>query len=207
MYLRDAESLPADDSARLCGRGHAAGERMNILETSLPGVLILEPKTFSDDRGYFMETYNAARFRDSGLPDSFLQDNHSRSRKGVLRGLHYQEPNPQGKLVRCVRGSVFDVAVDIRRSSPHFGRWFGAELTEENRRMLWVPAGFAHGFCATSELADVIYKCTTLYEPQHDRSIAWNDPRIGIEWPVSEPLLSGKDAAAPRLTDASMLPG
>lgn len=153
-----------------------------------------------------METYNSAVFRDAGLPETFVQDNHSRSVRGVLRGLHFQEPNPQGKLVRAVRGAIFDVAVDIRRSSPGYGRWVGVELTEDNRRMLWVPEGFAHGFCVVSDSADVVYKCTRLYEPANDRNIAWNDPQIGIEWPVGNPSLSAKDAAAPRLSDAARLP-
>lgn len=179
---------------------------MNVIETGLPGVLLLEPKVFRDARGFFLETYNAGRFRQAGIAEEFVQDNHSRSVRGVLRGLHYQEPNPQGKLVRCSRGALFDVAVDIRSGSPHFGKWFGAELSEENMRMLWMPPGFAHGFCALSEIADLIYKCTALYEAAGDRAIAWNDPDIGIVWPVANPLLSPKDAAAPRLKDARVLP-
>ena len=181
--------------------------RLNVIETILPGVLILEPKVFGDERGWFMETYNASRFREAGIPLEFVQDNHSRSRRGVLRGLHFQEPNPQGKLVRCTNGALFDVAVDIRRGSPHFGRWFGVELSEENKRMLWVPPGFAHGFCVLSEVADLVYKCTALYEPANDRAIAWNDPDIGVAWPIDvEPQLSAKDSAAPRLKDAPLLP-
>lgn len=179
---------------------------MNLAETPLPGVILIEPRVFRDDRGFFLETFNAERFRSAGLPEHFVQDNHSHSQRGVVRGLHYQEPRPQGKLVRCVRGSIFDVAVDIRRGSPHFGKWFGAELTEENLRMLWIPEGFAHGFCVTSEIADVLYKCTTLWEAPIDRSILWNDPDIGIEWPVDEARLSPKDAAAPKLKDAPVLP-
>lgn len=180
---------------------------MKLIETPLEGVVIVQPPVFGDDRGFFMETYHALKFRDAGLPEIFLQDNHSRSARGVLRGLHYQEPNPQGKLVRVTRGAVFDVAVDIRRSSPRFGSWFGVELNEENRMMLWVPPGFAHGFCVTSDIADVVYKCTVLYEPQHDRNIAWNDPSIAVDWPVKEPSLSARDAAAPLLADAAVLPG
>ncbi|MDX1584829.1 MAG: dTDP-4-dehydrorhamnose 3,5-epimerase [Thermoanaerobaculia bacterium] len=179
---------------------------MNVIETDLPGVLILEPRVFEDERGFFMETYNSGRFREHGLPETFVQDNHSRSARRVLRGLHYQLPNPQGKLVRVVSGTIFDVAVDIRRSSSTFGRWFGTELSEKNRRQLWVPEGFAHGFCATSETADVIYKCTALYDGPNDRAIRWNDPKIGIEWPVEEPLLSDKDARAPSLAEAEILP-
>ena len=175
---------------------------MRFIETTLPGVILIEPKVFADDRGFFMETYHFERFRENGIADVFVQDNHSRSTRGVLRGLHYQEPKPQGKLVRCTRGTLFDVAVDIRRGSPAFGRWFGAELSEENKRLLWIPPGFAHGFCALSDVADLVYKCTALYDGKADRSIAWNDPDIGIEWPIESPLLSPKDAAAPRLRDA-----
>jgi len=179
---------------------------MIVTETSLPGVLLIEPKVFGDDRGFFMETYNFARFSEAGIAMPFVQDNHSRSRRGVLRGLHYQEPNPQGKLVRCIRGALWDVAVDIRVGSPHFGKWFGAELSDENRLMLWVPPGFAHGFCALSEVADLSYKCTELYDASGDRSLAWDDPDIGIAWPLSSPLLSPKDSIAPRLKDAPVLP-
>lgn len=179
---------------------------MHVIQSPLPGVLLIEPDVFSDERGFFMETWHAERFRAAGIDLPFLQDNHSRSTRGVLRGLHYQEPNPQGKLVRCARGSLFDVAVDIRRRSSHFGKWFGCELSEENRQMLWIPPGFAHGFCALSEEADLIYKCTALYDGKSDRSIAWDDPDIGIHWPIASPILSPKDAAAPRLKDAPVLP-
>ncbi len=179
---------------------------MNVIQTGLPGVLILEPKVFADERGFFLETYHAARFREAGIAAPFVQDNHSRSKRGVVRGLHYQEPNAQGKLLRCTRGVLFDVAVDIRRGSPTFGRWFALELTEQNMRMLWVPPGFAHGFCALTDEADLIYKCTELYAPRHDRSILWNDPDIGIAWPVKDAVLSPKDADAPRLKDAAPLP-
>ncbi|HEU4522130.1 MAG TPA: dTDP-4-dehydrorhamnose 3,5-epimerase [Thermoanaerobaculia bacterium] len=179
---------------------------LDVITTPLPGVLLIQPKVFSDDRGFFVETYNARAFREAGLPEHFVQDNHSRSRQGVLRGLHYQEPNAQGKLVRCTRGVIWDVAVDIRAGSPDFGKWYGAELSEANRHMLWIPPGFAHGFCSMSDDSDVIYKCTALYDGPSDRGIAWNDPDLGIEWPVREPLLSPKDAAAPRLKDAAVLP-
>ena len=179
---------------------------MNVRETSLPGVLLIEPKVFGDDRGFFMETYRADVLRDAGITDAFVQDNHSRSARGVLRGLHYQEPNPQGKLVRCTRGAIFDVAVDIRRGSPSFGRWFGLELSDANKRMLWIPPGFAHGFCALEDHSDLIYKCTSLYDAASDRSLLWNDPAIGIEWPIAKPVLSTKDGNAPRLTGATMLP-
>jgi len=177
-----------------------------VTPTALPGVLLLEPALHRDDRGFFMETYRADEFRDAGIAVGFVQDNHSRSRRGVLRGLHYQEPNPQGKLVRCPRGALFDVAVDIRVGSPHFGKWFGVELSEDNRLMLWVPPGFAHGFCALTDEADLVYKCTALYDASADRSLAWNDPAIGIEWPLAEPVVSAKDAAAPRLGEAKVLP-
>jgi dTDP-4-dehydrorhamnose 3,5-epimerase len=179
---------------------------LKVSETSLPGVLLIEPDVFGDSRGYFMETWNAAKFRGAGLDLTFVQDNQSRSARGVLRGLHYQEPNPQGKLVRCARGALFDVAVDIRAGSPHFGRWYGAELSEENHLMLWIPPAFAHGFCALSELADLSYKCTAFYDAAADRAIAWNDPEIGINWPLTDPTLSPKDVAAPRLRDAVVLP-
>jgi dTDP-4-dehydrorhamnose 3,5-epimerase len=179
---------------------------LNIRETTLPGVFIIEPKVHGDDRGFFMETYRLDAFRDAGIDAVFVQDNHSRSARGVLRGLHYQEPNAQGKLVRCTRGALYDVAVDIRRGSPSFGRWFGTDLTESNKRMLWVPPGFAHGFCALEDGSDLVYKCTTLYDPAADRAILWNDPDIGIEWPIASPLLSAKDEKAPRLRDATVLP-
>ena len=175
---------------------------MKFIETSLPGVVLIEPTVFEDDRGFFMETYHAGRFRDAGIDLPFVQDNHSRSSRGVLRGLHYQEPNPQGKLVRCTRGALFDVAVDIRTGSPTFGKWFGTELSEANRRLLWIPPGFAHGFCALADESDLVYKCTALYSREHDRSILWNDPQIGIEWPLASPRLSAKDAAAAPLRTA-----
>lgn len=179
---------------------------LNVTETSLPGVLLFEPRVFADERGFFLETYNARAFQAAGVDAVFVQDNHSRSKANVLRGLHYQEPNAQGKLVRCPRGALYDVAVDIRVGSPTFGKWYGIELSEENRRILWIPPGFAHGFCALSEEADLSYKCTALYDAGSDRSIAWDDPDIGIEWPVRDPILSPKDAVAPRLKDAAVLP-
>jgi dTDP-4-dehydrorhamnose 3,5-epimerase len=179
---------------------------MRFIETSLPGVVLIEPKVIGDDRGFFMETYHAARFAEAGIAATFVQDNHSRSARGVLRGLHYQEPQPQGKLVRCTRGALFDVAVDIRVGSPTFAKWVGVELSESNHRMLWIPEGFAHGFCALEDESDLVYKCTSLYAREADRAILWNDPDIGIAWPVSAPSLSAKDAAAPRLKDAVVLP-
>jgi dTDP-4-dehydrorhamnose 3,5-epimerase len=181
---------------------------MNVIDTPLPGVTLIEPRVFGDARGFFLESWNRGTFAGLGLDLDFVQDNHSRSAKGVLRGLHYQLNNPQGKLVRVTQGAVFDVAVDIRRSSPHFGQWVGYELSAENHRMLWVPPGFAHGFLVLSETADFLYKCTSLYDPPSDRSIRWNDPAIDIAWPGldGEPQLSGKDAAAPLLNDAEVFP-
>ena len=180
---------------------------LNIRETALPGVLIIEPRLFSDERGWFMETFNAARFAEAGLPAEFVQDNQSLSRRGVVRGLHYQLSEPQGKLVRCVRGAIVDVAVDIRRSSPHFGKWTGVELTAENRLMLWIPPKFAHGFSVLSDEAEVVYKCTTLWDQPSDRSLLWNDPAMGIDWRVSEAIVAPKDAAARPLATAEVFEG
>lgn len=171
---------------------------MRAIETTLPGVLVLEPEVFGDARGFFLESWNARDFaRVTGLDTRFVQDNHSHSRRGVLRGLHYQIRQPQGKLVRVVRGAIFDVAVDLRKSSPTFGRWVGVELSGENHRQLWVPPGFGHGFLVVSESADVLYKATDYYAPEYERSLLWNDPTVGIDWPLGgiEPLLSAKDAA------------
>ncbi len=182
---------------------------MNVIETELPGVLILEPKVRSDERGAFVELYHAERYARAGISAHFVQDNHSVSGKDVLRGLHFQEPRAQGKLVQALRGAIYDVAVDVRRGSPHFGRWVGVELTEHSERgarQMWIPAGFAHGFCALTDGAEVLYKCTDFYSPESERCISWNDPEIGIRWPVAAPRLSAKDAAAPRLADAPVLP-
>ncbi len=173
---------------------------MNILETELPGVLVVEPDVFGDARGFFMESWNGARYEEHGIPNHFVQDNLSFSARGVLRGLHFQNPKAQGKLVSVLRGEVFDAAVDIRVGSPTFGRWTGVTLSEENRRQFWVPPGFAHGFVVTGEGALFSYKCTDYYAPEHDGSILWNDPEIGIRWPVENPTLSGKDASAPPLS-------
>ncbi|MDA7417771.1 dTDP-4-dehydrorhamnose 3,5-epimerase [Xenophilus arseniciresistens] len=180
---------------------------MKITPTQLEGVLILEPKVFGDDRGFFMESFNQRVFDEAvGRHVEFVQDNHSRSSKGVLRGLHYQVQQAQGKLVRVTRGSVFDVAVDIRRGSPTFGQWVGVELSEGNHRQLWIPAGFAHGFVVTSDSADFLYKASDYYAPAHERSIAWNDRDIGIAWPDLgvPPTLSGKDAGAASLATAEL---
>ena len=181
---------------------------MKIIPTSIPEVLIIEPNIASDSRGFFFESFNEKKFSQStGLNVRFVQDNHSQSTKGVLRGLHYQIQQPQGKLVRVVRGAVFDVAVDIRRSSPTFGQWAGAELTEENCRQLWAPIGFAHGFLVLSNRADFLYKTTDYYAPQFERSILWNDPNIGIQWPLNkEPRLSIKDKASLLLEQADTYP-
>ena len=169
--------------------------------TPLPGVVIVEPKVFSDERGFFMENFNARDFEEVGLPTEFVQDNHSRSVRGVLRGLHYQYPVWQGKLARVLVGEVFDVAVDIRRSSLNFGRWFGVKLTADNHKQLYIPAGFAHGFCVLSPVAEMAYKSTALYDSAQDRAVHWNDPDIGINWPIDQPILSPKDADAPCLAD------
>ena len=183
---------------------------MNAQSTAIEGVFVLEPKVFGDARGFFMESYNRHAFHEAtGLDIDFVQDNHSRSRKGVLRGLHYQIQQPQGKLVRVTSGAVFDVAVDIRRGSPTFGRWVGVELSADNHRQLWVPPGMAHGFVVLSESADFLYKTTDYYAPQFERSIAWNDPTIGIDWPlaahgITEPLLSDKDRAGLPLAQAEV---
>ena len=170
---------------------------------SIPDVQLIEPRVFPDGRGFFLETYKYSDFKQAGIPEYFTQDNYSRSEKGVLRGLHYQKhPHGQGKLVRCVKGSIFDVAVDIRKGSPTYGTWVGAELTEENNHLLYVPDGFAHGFQVLSDFAEVLYKCTTEYYPAADRGIIWNDPAMAIQWPLADPLLSKKDTVHPLLKDA-----
>ena len=174
---------------------------MVISESSLPGVFVIEPKLFGDKRGFFLETFRANVYEVHGIPTQFMQDNHSRSSRGVLRGLHYQMTQPQGKLVRVATGAVFDVAVDVRKGSPNFGQWFGAELNEDNMKMMYVPPGFAHGFVVLSETADFIYKCTDYYHPESEQGIAWDDPDIGIDWPISEVMLSEKDKLNPRLKD------
>ncbi len=181
---------------------------MKVIPTAIAGPLILEPKVFGDARGFFMESYNARVFREAtGLDVDFVQDNHSRSGRGVLRGLHYQIQQSQGKLVRVVRGSVFDVVVDLRRTSPTFGQWVGAELSEENGRQFWIPPGFAHGFLVTSDSADFLYKTTDYYAPEHERSLAWNDPDVGVAWPLDgAPLLSAKDVAGKPLGECETFP-
>ena len=168
---------------------------MKVRSTEIDGPLVLEPQVFGDDRGFFMESWNADKFAEAGLDITFVQDNHSRSQKGVLRGMHFQNPGPQGKLVRVVSGAVYDVAVDLRRSSPTFGRWVGVELSAENKRMFWVPQGFAHGFLTLEDDTDFLYKCDASYAPQSEHSLAWDDPSVGIEWPIdrTEVQLSAKD--------------
>ncbi|MCK0098769.1 dTDP-4-dehydrorhamnose 3,5-epimerase [Qipengyuania sp. S6317L1] len=176
---------------------------MNIIETDIEGVLIIEPRVFGDERGFFMETWNEGAFKEAGLDLTFVQDNHSRSQKGVLRGLHFQNPGPQGKLVRVTNGAVFDVAVDLREGSPTFGKWAGVELTAENKRMFWVPEGFAHGFLTLADDTDFLYKCTAPYAPGSEHTLAWNDPGVGIDWPVAnlDPIISEKDAKGLSLSD------
>ncbi|WP_175702219.1 dTDP-4-dehydrorhamnose 3,5-epimerase [Burkholderia ambifaria] len=174
-----------------------------VIETPLPGVLVIEPGVFGDARGFFVESFRESWLRDAGVDATFVQDNQSRSRRGVLRGLHYQRVNPQGKLVHATRGTVYDVAVDIRRGSPSFGRWFGAQLDDISHRMLWIPPGFAHGFCVLSDEADFAYKCTQYYDPDSDAGVRWDDPAIGIDWPASGApyQLSDKDRRQPPLAE------
>jgi len=175
---------------------------MNVLTCDIPGLLILEPKVFGDARGFFLETWNQFRYREAGVGEDFVQDNLSFSRRGILRGLHFQNPKPQGKLLQVLQGAVFDVAVDIRRSSPTFGKWHGLVLSGENKRQFYIPAGFAHGFVVLSETALFHYKCTEFYSPKDEMAIRWDDPDIGIAWPLKEPLLSERDAKGLCLRDA-----
>ena len=174
---------------------------MNVTETKLAGVLIIEPKVFGDSRGFFKETFQAERYREAGIEYTFVQDNYSRSQKGVLRGLHFQITKPQGKLVSCPKGAVFDVAVDIDPESTTYGQYVGVELTEENHKQLWMPPGYAHGFCVLSETADFQYKCTDYYDPSDEGGVIWNDPDVAIEWPIDNPSLSSKDALLPTLAE------
>jgi dTDP-4-dehydrorhamnose 3,5-epimerase len=174
---------------------------MNIIETKLPNVLIIEPRVFGDHRGFFKETFQIERYQEAGIDLSFVQDNHSRSQRGVLRGLHWQKTRPQGKLVSCSLGAVFDVAVDVDQNSPTSGTYVGVELSAENHRQLWIPPGYAHGFCVLSETADFQYKCTDLYIPEDEGGLIWNDPELGIQWPIESPSLSEKDLALPTLDE------
>lgn len=177
---------------------------MNVVKTAIPDVKIIEPRVFGDDRGFFLETWSARTFAEHGIDETFVQDNHSRSARGVLRGIHYQVERPQGKLVRVTAGAVYDVAVDLRRSSPTFGKWVGVELSARNFRMLWVPAGFGHGFLTLEDGTDFSYKCTDFYAPTLERCVAWNDPEVGIDWPLGDitPALSAKDAVGDALSAA-----
>ena len=179
---------------------------MRFVECDIPGPLIIEPKVFGDDRGFFLESWNQAAFADAGLDVTFVQDNHSRSSRGVLRGLHYQDPNPQGKLVRVANGCVFDVAVDVRRSSKNFGRWIGVELSAANQRMLWVPPGFAHGFLTLEDQTDFLYKCTDFYQPAAEHCVRWDDPDLAVDWPLEglTPELSAKDQAGKLLAESAL---
>jgi dTDP-4-dehydrorhamnose 3,5-epimerase len=180
---------------------------MNVIPTAIADVAILEPRVFGDARGFFLESYNARAFGELGIDAEFVQDNHSRSRRGVVRGLHYQIRRPQGKLVRVVNGEVFDVAVDLRNSSPTFGKSVGVTLSDDNNRMLWIPPGFAHGFLVLSASADFLYKTTDYWFPEHERTLLWNDPALGIDWPLDgEPLLAAKDAAGTPLAQADVYP-
>ncbi|GMN01959.1 dTDP-4-dehydrorhamnose 3,5-epimerase [Erythrobacter sp. MTPC3] len=176
---------------------------MNFIPCDIPGPIIIEPKVFGDERGFFMETWTDAAFAQNGLNLEFVQDNHSRSQKGVLRGLHFQNPRPQGKLVRVTSGAVFDVVVDLRRSSRHFGQWAGVELSAVNKRMLWVPEGFAHGFLSLQDDTDFLYKCTGAYQPDVEQTLKWDDANVGVEWPLAgiEPIISAKDQAGKSLAD------
>ena len=177
---------------------------MKITETKLDGVLIIEPMVFGDLRGFFKETFQSERYREAGIEYTFVQDNYSRSQKGVLRGLHFQITKPQGKLVSCPKGAVFDVAVDIDPNSITYGQYVGVELTEENHKQLWVPPGYAHGFCVLSETADFQYKCTDYYDPSDEGGVIWNDPDVAIEWPIADPSLSNKDAILPTLAELNV---
>jgi dTDP-4-dehydrorhamnose 3,5-epimerase len=175
---------------------------MQILTTALPGVLIIEPRVFRDERGFFLETYHAARYAEAGLALPFVQDNHSRSRKGTLRGLHFQRTKPQGKLVRAVEGAIYDVAADVTPGSPTYGQWVGVTLSADDFRQIYVPPGYAHGFCVISDVAQVEYKCTDFYDPTDEGGVMWNDPVLGIPWPIDEPVLSDRDTRYPPLSRA-----
>jgi len=180
---------------------------LRVLATALSGVKIIEPTVFGDERGFFFETWNKRTYEEAGIHASFVQDNHSRSARGVLRGLHYQVKQPQGKLMRVVAGRVYDVAVDVRRSSPEFGRWVAVELSADNKRMLWVPPGYAHGFLSLEDGSEFVYKCTDFYAPEHERTVLWRDPDIGIDWPldgIGQPLVAAKDAAGELLAAAEI---
>ena len=190
---------------RYDGRKKNSRSSMKFTRLTIPDVILVEPDVFGDERGFFMESWHKKKFEEGGIDTDFVQDNHSRSGQFILRGLHYQIKQPQGKLVRVIKGEVFDVAIDIRRSSPTFGQWVGEILSEDNKKMLWIPPGFAHGFLVTSDSADLCYKCTDFYAPEYDRSIRWDDPELAIRWPLPEgvqPVLSQKDSEAPWFKEA-----
>lgn len=178
-----------------------AGMSISVEQTSLPGVLVVQPRVFGDQRGFFLETFHQEKYQKAGIDRNFVQDNHSHSRKGTLRGFHYQLPHPQAKLITVVRGEIFDVAVDIRKGSPTFGKWFGIHLSEENKRQLFIPEGFAHGFLVLSQDTDVTYKCSELYFQEDEHGVIWSDPQIGVEWPAQDPILSDKDKNFSRLSE------
>ncbi len=178
---------------------------LNFEKTSLPGVVVITPDVFTDKRGYFLEMWRSSHYKDAGLPSNFVQDNQSRSVYGVLRGLHFQYPQWQGKLVHVARGEIFDVAVDIRRDSPTFSKWIGVVLNDKNNKQMFIPAGFAHGFCVLSDFADVLYKCTSEYKPEEDDGIRWDDPAIAIDWPIDNPVVSEKDSNLPMLSEKSVV--
>jgi dTDP-4-dehydrorhamnose 3,5-epimerase len=180
---------------------------VKFVPAAVPGVIIIEPDVHQDRRGFFLETYHAEKYRAGGIPDVFVQDNHSRSTRGTIRGLHLQLTRPQGKLLRVIEGEIFDVAVDVRRGSPTFGKWVGVSVSAENFKQVYIPKGFAHGFAVVSDIAQVEYKCTDVYDAASEIGIAWDDPAIGITWPVSNPVLSDRDTRHPRLADAANLPG
>jgi dTDP-4-dehydrorhamnose 3,5-epimerase len=178
---------------------------VTFVATAIPGVVTVEPTVHRDERGFFVETYHEPRYRDNGIPDHFVQDNHSRSVRGILRGLHAQSPNPQGKLVRCIEGAIWDVAIDARKGSPAYGKHVGCELTDQNFRQIYVPPGLLHGFCVLSDTAQVEYKCSAVYDPRAEFSVRWNDPELAIPWPIEDPTLSDKDRQAPLLRDVQEL--
>jgi dTDP-4-dehydrorhamnose 3,5-epimerase len=206
--IRNGSGMASDRQACYQGSEKPADDPpMNVVQTEIPEVLIIEPQQFGDSRGFFMETYQFERYAAHGISRSFVQDNLSRSSRGVLRGLHLQNPKPQGKLVTVIRGCVLDVAVDVRVGSPNFSRHVAVELSEKNRRQLWVPRGFAHGFVVLSEVAEFFYKCDEVYSPKHEIVVRWDDPEIGIAWGIEKPTLSAKDRDAPLLSQVSNLPG
>lgn len=192
--LKSSHLGSVDNRLSTAVKKQQSGQQMNVTETSLPGVQLIEPRVFGDSRGFFLETFSEQRYSEAGITGPFIQDNWSHSCRGTLRGLHFQIQHPQGKLVHVMQGEIFDVAVDVRQDSPTFGNWVGVTLSAENKRQLWIPPGFAHGFAVLSETADFVYKCTDRYAPEHERTLLWNDDTIGVDWPIDgEPILSDKD--------------